>query len=656
MSMNRQIFLMIILISLLALVGSVVASTYSTRAYLIEQLGIKNQDNASALALSLTQSVKDRKALELTLTAQFDTGSYQLIRFTDEMGQVVIEKIASDEVLGVPAWFMKAMPIQVPVGEAKISRGWNQLGTVTLASQSRYAYQSLWRNAVSMAMMMTLVASVGILLATIILRRIKRPLDAVVGQANAISEKRFVVIPEPDVPELKKLASAMNQTVKRLKELFDDEAKRLETVRQEVNYDQLTSVASRAYFLDQLSAIMSNDGAHFTACFILRIEDIHKINQLYGRFSGDEVIKRVANIANLYVSQSQDGIVGRLNGSDFGILTSVESPVEFAESMMKEIVIGIGEFCPNHHCASIGLAFISGELNLEILMSQMDMALADAETLGPNAVRVYESSTARNASLPQTPDASAQLVRQAIADRQLQLVPYPVISFTGQLLHLEGFLQIRDFGDEGWIPAARFFSIAERYGLSAQLDLAAVSIGLSKLAEDPALTGYAINLSGASLTDGAFIPALTKLLADNIEVAKRLWLEIPEGGVFKYYEQFRELCLSLEKLEVKLGIQRAGKQIYQMALLHDLGVSFIKVDSAYIRNLDQNAGNQVFLKGLSDIAHQIGLLVIAEGVSTIAEIEALKLAGFDGATGPIINMDKLKLDLNLKNYYITHKT
>ena len=58
MSMNRQIFLMIISISLLALVGSVVASTYSTRAYLIEQLGIKNQDNASALALSLTQSVK----------------------------------------------------------------------------------------------------------------------------------------------------------------------------------------------------------------------------------------------------------------------------------------------------------------------------------------------------------------------------------------------------------------------------------------------------------------------------------------------------------------------------------------------------------------------------------------------------------------------
>ncbi len=656
MSMNRQIFLMIILISLLALVGSVVASTYSTRAYLIEQLGIKNQDNASALAVSLSQTVKDQKALELTLAAQFDSGSYQLIRFTDEMGLVVIEKTASDEVGGVPSWFIKAMPIQVPVGQAKISQGWKQLGTVTLASQSRYAYESLWRNAVSMAMMMTIVASVGILLSTIILRRIKRPLDAVVSQANAISEKRFVVIPEPDVPELKKLASAMNQSVTRLKELFDDEAKRLEAVRQDVNYDQLTSVAARIYFLDQLSTIMSEDGAHYTACFILRIEDIQKVNQLYGRFSGDEVIKRVANIANLYVNQSQDGLVGRLNGSDFAILTSVESPMEFAESMMKEIVIGIGEFCPNHHCASIGLAFITEGLNLEGLLSQMDLALAEAETQGPNAVRAYEVPHVRNGFLPKTPEASAQLVRQAIANREIQLIPYPVVNFSGHLLHLEGFLQVRELGESNWISAARFFSIAERYGLSTELDLAAVSIGLAKLNEDPSLPGYAINISGSSLIDGAFVPALTQLLRDNMAVAKKLWLEIPEGAVFKHDASFRELCLSLEKFELKLGIQRAGKQIYQMASLHDLGVSFIKVDAAYARNLDQNAGNQVFLKGLSEIAHQIGLLVIAEGVTTREEIEALKLAGFDGATGPVVNIDKDVLDMNSKNYYITNKT
>ena len=656
MSMNRQIFLMIILISLTALLGSVVASTYSTRAYLIEQLGIKNQDNASALAVSLSQSIKDRRALELTLSAQFDTGSYQFIRFTDEMGHLVIERTSNERLEGVPYWFVRAMPISVPIGEAKISRGWKQLGTLTLASQSRYAYESLWSNAVRMTLMMIIVASVGLLLATIILRRIKRPLDAVVAQANAISEKRFIIIPEPSVPELKKLASAMNQTVRRLKELFDDEAKRLEMLRQEVNYDQLTSLPGRAFFLEQLAAsIKSNDGI-YSSCFILRIENIYKINQMFGRFSGDEVVKRVANIAKLYVNQSGDGLVGRLNGSDFGVMTSVDSPVEFAESMMKEIVIAIGEFCPNHHCASIGLAFIADGLSLEKLLSQMDLALATAETQGPNAVRIHEGTPEENNFVPQTSEASAQIIRQAIADKQLQLIPYPVVSLTGQLLHLEGFLQIREFGEVGWISAARFFPIAERYGLSAQLDMAAVSFGLSMLSEHQTLPGYAVNLSANSLADSTFIPSLLKILNDNTEAAKRLWLEIPEGGVFKHYDSFRQLCSSVQKFEVKLGIQRAGKQIYQMALLHDLGVRFIKVDSVYIRNLDQNSGNQVFLKGLSDIAHQIGLLVIAEGVASNQEIDALKEVGFDGATGPIVNMDKDMLDMDQKNYYITNKT
>lgn len=656
--MNRQIFLVIILISLMALLGSVVASTLSTRAYLVEQLGVKNQDNASALAVSLSRTIKDPKVLELTLTAQFDTGSYQFIRFADEMGQIVVNKTANEQIDEVPAWFIRMMPINVPVGQAKVSSGWKQLGTITLASKSRYAYEALWKNATRMVVIMAILAFLGLVLAMAILRRIRRPLDEVIGQANAISEKRFILISEPNVPELKKLASAMNQMVSRLKELFEDEAKRLERIRQEANYDQLTGVAGRAYFLEQLSSILNHDsdGHDYTGCFILRIEDLYKINQLYGRFSGDEVIKRVSNIINLFITRSQDGLVGRLNGSDFGVLVATESPMEFAESLMKEIVIAIGEFCPNHHCASIGLSYLGGELSLEALLSQMDLALATAETFGPNAVRAFDRGQLQQDSVFQTSEASAQLVRQAIVAEQIRLIPHPVIIFSGQLLHLEGFLQVRASHDESWISAAKFFPIAERYGLSAQLDLVAVSLGLGQLNNDKDLPGYAVNLSANSLIDATFIPALLKLINENIECAKRLWLEIPEGGVFKHYESFRSLCLSLGELGVKLGIQRAGKQIYQMALLHDLGVSYIKVDSAYVRNLDQNPGNQVFLRGLSDIAHQIGLIVIAEGVLTYEEIDALKAAGFDGATGPVVNVDADKLDIKLKNYYITNKS
>ena len=121
MPMYRQLLLAIVLTSILALIGSVVTSTLSTRAYLIEQLRVKNQDNASALALSLSQISEDQLKVELAVAAQFDSGNYRVVRFTDPFGKVVIEKAAPEKVVGVPAWFMSILPIQIPSGNAKVS-------------------------------------------------------------------------------------------------------------------------------------------------------------------------------------------------------------------------------------------------------------------------------------------------------------------------------------------------------------------------------------------------------------------------------------------------------------------------------------------------------------------------------------------------------
>ena len=77
------------------------------------------------------------------------------------------------------------------------------------------------------------------------------------------------------------------------------------------------------------------------------------------------------------------------------------------------------------------------------------------------------------------------------------------------------------------------------------------------------------------------------------------------------------------------GLMQAG--------LHGLGLDYLKVDGSFVRGLDGNAGNQAFLKGLSTIAHSIGLKVIAEGVTNEADLKALGLVDFDGATGPAVN-------------------
>ena len=140
MSMYRQLWLAIITSTLLALGGSLLASMLSARGYLESQLSIKNSDNASALALSLSQSNPDEVTVELAASALFDSGHYELIRITDPMGKTIVERTAPLGELEAPYWFVKSLPIQAKPGQAQISNGWQQFGTVTLISHSRFAY------------------------------------------------------------------------------------------------------------------------------------------------------------------------------------------------------------------------------------------------------------------------------------------------------------------------------------------------------------------------------------------------------------------------------------------------------------------------------------------------------------------------------------
>ena len=112
MTMYRQLWLAIVASMLLALGGSLLASMLSARSYLESQLSIKNTDNASALALSLSQSKPDEVTVELTVSALFDSGHYELIRISDPLGKPIVERSAPLGELDVPAWFVRILPIR----------------------------------------------------------------------------------------------------------------------------------------------------------------------------------------------------------------------------------------------------------------------------------------------------------------------------------------------------------------------------------------------------------------------------------------------------------------------------------------------------------------------------------------------------------------
>jgi hypothetical protein len=116
----------------------------------------------------------------------------------------MVEKDSPPVAGNVPKWFVDLFPITSQPGHAQVSTGWNQFGTIELVSHSHFAYQELWRGALRLLAWFAIGGGVMGLLGMQLLRRIKRPLDAVVGQAQAISERRFIGIPVPSTPEFEK--------------------------------------------------------------------------------------------------------------------------------------------------------------------------------------------------------------------------------------------------------------------------------------------------------------------------------------------------------------------------------------------------------------------------------------------------------------------
>jgi EAL domain-containing protein (putative c-di-GMP-specific phosphodiesterase class I) len=165
--------------------------------------------------------------------------------------------------------------------------------------------------------------------------------------------------------------------------------------------------------------------------------------------------------------------------------------------------------------------------------------------------------------------------------------------------------------------------------------MTAIGLGLGELEANPQLVGLAINVSAKSLTQASFRQSLQSLLQKN-NASSRLWLEVSEAGAFDHFEAFSAMCELLRGIGCKIGVEHFGHRFSEIGLLHGLGLDYIKVDASFVQGLQTNPGNQAFLKGLSSIAHGIGLQVFAEGVDSEDDLLALSASGFDGVTGPAV--------------------
>lgn len=634
MSLIKQLWIAIIILMALAFGGSFIASTITAKNHLQQQLQMKNIDNATSLALSLSQMEKDPVRIELILSAQFDTGHYQHIALIGPSGQILSERAANEADGKVPQWFKQLVPIHVQPGIAQVQNGWLQYGTLQVESHSGFAYQELWNATLLMLLWSLLMIAVSGVLGTLALRRILQPLNDIVNQAEAIGDRRFITINEPNTLEFKALVAAMNRLATRIKLMLSEETRRLEQLRLEANHDQVTGLMNHDYFINRAEGYIANEENFNSGIMVVaRIAELAQVDRALGRKETDALLRRLGEALDGLCGNNAAIMAGRLNGTDFAVFNGHPGDSFAFATQVKGILAT---------AASLESPF--DNLRLPTVAGRVD---------GTNKIESFEKLmgatiaevSLRNTELPYVLDEDDiekhqnkdeiewhKLLIVALDSKMIKLAHYPVRHADGNLLHQESPVRLQVASDEPWLAAGEFLPWAIRLDLITRIDNLVAELAIDALRSQQDAIG--LNVSTRAMCNPDYVSHLSRLLQENAALANRLWLEVPEQGVFEHLREFRDFTSRLKPLGCKIGMEHVGTHVARLGELHDLGLDYIKIDASIIRGIDGNPGNKAFLRGLCLIAHTIGWLAIAEGVQNETEMAALPELGIDAMTGP----------------------
>lgn len=631
MSLIRQIWLLLLGVVLLSLVGSAAVSAGSIRYVLQTQLQLKNSDNALSLALAMSQQRGDEQLMELLIAAQFDSGYYESLRWRKADGKVGFERHAAPTPSIAPRWFVALTPITVQPGVAQVSNGWKAVGAIEVASQSAYVHDELWRSTMRTAGLLAVVGLVAGVLALLVMRRIRKPLDNAVEQAKSLVEGSFMMIEESHVPELQRLTRAMNTMVARMKGMFEAQAAQLEALRVQAHCDPLTGLSHRKHFLAQFeSALEREDGPAEAGLVLLRLRDLQGLNLRLGRPTADRTLMAVANAVKAYPERVQGCVAGRLNGADFALwLPAPEVAIETARSLAEALRVSLPAFGPHIH-VSFGAVEMSRSRPSGAWFGEADAALARAEALGPFAVEM---------AAPATPDVPLQgervwrqQITDAIKERRTRLIQYPVIDRGNHVQHLECPLQMQLDSHGDFEPAMRWLPLAVRSRLTAEVDTHAVALALEAISRDG--QQRCVNISPMSLLDTGFTARLRDLVFQSPQAARKLGMEVAEIAAINSFDLLYEMGRQLRPLGVLIGIEHAGAGLSQVERLYQAGLDYVKLDASVVQGVAGDAARAAFVRGMVIMLRSLALKVYAEGVTDPMDVQALWDCEVDGVTGP----------------------
>src|SRR5450631_3278938 len=421
-----------------------------------------------------------------------------------------------------------------------------------------------------------------------------------------------------------------------------DEKRAEERITHAAYYDGLTGLPNRKLFSEQLEqALKRARRGERLAVLYLDVDHLKRINDTLGHPAGDKLLKGVADRLRGCVRDID--LVARLSGDEFAIiLSSLDRPADAADLAMRAREAIHEPFDLDGHVVtvdiSVGISIAPNDAtDLNEILKTADIALYEAKNTGRGTYCFYQ--TEMNERM-QTRSKLERDLQNALTNGEFELFYQPVVNLEdNKIQSFEALLRWRH-PERGLVSPTEFIPLAEETGLIVPLGEWVLRTACAEAANWSDDIGVAVNVSAIQVTNKSLINVVVGAIAAVGLSADRLTLEITESVFLQNTFANLATLKRLHELGVRFAMDDFATGYSSLGYLTSFPFSKIKIDRSFIAGLANKKESRAVVRAIADMARNLNMRVIAEGVETAEQREQARTLGCTDIQGYLISVPR----------------
>lgn len=429
-----------------------------------------------------------------------------------------------------------------------------------------------------------------------------------------------------------------------LYEVFVSRHLTMRTLERMASLDTLTNLLNRRGLLRWLDEVSATNGSY--SLLSVDIDNFKTINDSFGHDIGDDLLAAISESIETLLKPGD--VAARMNGDEFMIATR-RSPREAAELAIRLIALVQSQrYVPSRNLTttvSVGLADAEGGLAVDEVLKRVDLALYKAKADGRNRYALYSAALAAEHDDRLAFEAE---MRDGIRRGEFFLVYQPIYNpRSGTATHVEALLRW-NHPVRGLVSPGVFIPIAEQTGLIKVLGAWAIEAAARMVSSLPGGVRVSVNVSMHQFEpDHDLVGIVDAVLRRTGLPPSRLILEITESALINDGTVVANRLRQLREMGVGVALDDFGTGYSSLSYLTWLPIDILKIDKSFCREIETSKRAHALMGAITQLAHDLDLLIIVEGIETAAQFDAVRSFAIHGIQGYVFAKPMPESDLRV---------